>query len=159
MTFKSSTGIKKCGTTHCTTLIKYEVSQGWMGRLYYGKTLKCEYAEVLLDIPMPYYVNDALHKFWNPIKTRPQHYPLQCTSPNYGLTTPQMAQQTEKSPYLNTSESNTVQKVVEGIFHYARAVNSTIIVTLNIIATENTEITQAREKKVMPLLNYEVTHP
>ena len=42
---------------------KYEVTQDWTGGLYCGIKLKWDYKKRQLDISIPGYVKDALHKF------------------------------------------------------------------------------------------------
>ena len=41
---------------------KYEAPQDWMGGLYFGITLKWDYAARPVDISITSYVRDALHK-------------------------------------------------------------------------------------------------
>ena len=67
---------------------KYEVTQDCTGTLYCGITLKWNYTVKILDISIPGYVTDALHKLQNPIPSRPHNYPHQCSPPNYVSTTP-----------------------------------------------------------------------
>ena len=115
---------------------KYEVTQYWMGDIYCGIKLKWYYAARLLDIYMPGYVKDALNKFQHPTPTIPHHSPNQWTPHNYDSAAPQMAQQPGDSAALDTAEANIVQQLVVTFLYYARIVEPTILVTLNIKAAE-----------------------
>ena len=79
---------------------KYEITQYWTRGLYSGITLNWDYKAGILDISMPVYVNEALHKFHHPTPSRPQHSPHQCNPPNYLSTSPQLA---HKSPTALTA--------------------------------------------------------
>ena len=54
---------------------KYEVTQDWTGGLYCGIKLKCDYKKRQLEISIPGYMKDALHKFEYPNPTIPHHLP------------------------------------------------------------------------------------
>ena len=54
---------------------KYEVAQDWTGGLYCGIKLKWDYKTRKMDISIPGYVKEAIHKFQQPTPTRPQHSP------------------------------------------------------------------------------------
>ena len=71
----------------------YEITQDWTGSLYSGITLNWYYKAGMLDISMPGYFKEALHKFQHPTLVQPYHSPHQCNPPNYGSTAPQMAHQ------------------------------------------------------------------
>ena len=45
---------------------KYEITQDWTGSLYSGITLNWDYKADILDISMPKYVKEVLHKFQHP---------------------------------------------------------------------------------------------
>ena len=92
---------------------KYEVTQYWTGGLYCGITLKLDYNGRQLEISIPGYVKDTLHKLQQPTLTRPQHSPHHWTSSNHGFIVPQMAHPIENSPALNLDEAKNFQKVVE----------------------------------------------
>ena len=56
-------------------------------------------------------------------------------------------------------EANTVQNVVGTFLYYSRAVDPTMIASLNTIAAQQSKSTQKTAKKVVRLLNYEATYP
>ena len=80
---------------------KYEVTQDWTGGLYCGIKLKWDYKKQQLDVSMPGYVKDALHKFQQPTPTRLHHSPQRWTATTYGPTAPQLEHIEDNSPALN----------------------------------------------------------
>ena len=78
---------------------------------------------------------------------------------NYGSKEPQLTHQAHESPKLASSEANTVQQVVGNFLFYACAVDTKMIVSLNIIAAEQANSTEATAKSVTHLLNYATTYP
>ena len=69
-----------------------------------------------------------------------------------------MAPQHHKSPNLSPPKANTVQTVVGTSLYYARAVDTTIIVSLDSISEEQANITESTSKSVTQMLNFPVTH-
>ena len=89
---------------------KYEVTQDWTRSLYSVITLNCDYNTRILDISIPGYVKETLHKIQHPNPIQTQHSPHQGNPPNYGSTAPQMAHQAPELTKLYTPEANTVQQ-------------------------------------------------
>ena len=115
---------------------KYEITQDWTESLYSGITLNWDYEAGILDISIPGYVKEALHKFQQPTLSLPHQLPHQLNPPNYGSTAPQLAHQAPESPKLSPPEAITVQQVVGNFLYYARAVDTTILVAMNSISAE-----------------------
>ena len=103
---------------------------------------------------MPGYVKETLHKFQHPTLSRPQHSPYQRNPPNYGSTSPNLAPKAPESPKKAPPEVKTVQQVVVMFLYYARAVDPTMLLALNSIASEQANSTEATDKSVTQLLNY-----
>ena len=106
---------------------------------------------------MPGYVKESLCKLQHHPPVLQQHSPHQWNLPNYGSTEPQMAHQEPELPKLAPPESNTVQQVVGCFLYYARAVDPTMLVSLNIITSEQANKTEATTKSVAQLRNYAAT--
>ena len=51
-----------------------------------------------------------------------------------------------------------VQQIIGSLLYYARAVDNTILVTLNIVTAEQSQATTDTEKQIHKLLNYVATH-
>jgi hypothetical protein len=62
----------------------YTVSKDWTGGLYCGITLKWDYENKHVDLSMPGYIKDALHKYQHSMPNRPQYAPHNWTVPAYG---------------------------------------------------------------------------
>jgi hypothetical protein len=82
-------GVQYVGRDHAQHLIDvleadYIVSKDWTGGLYCGITLKLNYMSKHVDLSMPGYIKDALHKFQHPLPKRPQYAPYNRTIPAYG---------------------------------------------------------------------------
>lgn len=65
----------------------------------------------------------------------------------------------QKLPILPPERIKRIQKIIGSLLYYARAVDSTILMTVNYIASQQSKATQATETKINQLLNYVATHP
>jgi hypothetical protein len=61
----------------------YTVSKYLTGGLYCGINLKWDYPNKHVDLSMPGYIKDALHKFHHPMPKRPHYAPHNWTVPAY----------------------------------------------------------------------------
>jgi hypothetical protein len=78
-----------------------------------------------------------LNKFQHDAPEHPQHTPSRYVTPVYGAKT-QYAMKDETPP-LTATQCLTIQKVTESVLYYARAVDPTVLMPLNDIATEQTK--------------------
>jgi hypothetical protein len=86
-------GVQYLGAQHAHHLIAaletdYTVSKDWTGGLYCGITLHWNYANKYVDLSMPGYIKDALHKFQHPLPKHPQYAPHNwpgCSNPETTL--------------------------------------------------------------------------
>jgi hypothetical protein len=85
---------------------------------------------------MPGYVSNVLSKFQHDAPKHPQNTPSRYVTPVYGA----KAQYTTKdeTPPLTAQKCLTIQKVTRSVLYYARAVDPTVLMSLNDIATEQT---------------------
>ena len=113
---------------------KYDITQDWTGSLYISIIMNWDYKAGILDISMPGYLKEALHKFQHPTPSQSQHSPHQWNPLSYSSTSPQLAHQDPESPKLSLPESHPVHQVVGTFLYYTRAVNSRMLVALNSIA-------------------------
>jgi hypothetical protein len=62
----------------------YEVTEDWTGGFYFGIKLDWDYKNKTVDLSMPGYIDNALHKFQHIKSARPHraHYPAQ--APQFG---------------------------------------------------------------------------
>ena len=132
------------------------MTEYWTESLYSGITLNWYHKAGIMDISMPGYVKEAIHKFQLPTPSRPHNFPHQWNHPNYGSTAPKLSHQAPESPKLAPPESNTVQQVVSNFLYYARTVDPIILVALNSIAVNNMT---AQKQTLKQSLRCSTMHP
>ena len=137
---------------------QYEITHDPTGSLYCGLTLAWNYDTRYVDVSMPGYVTKALKRFCHPHPQKPQHSPHRWEIPAYGQKT-QYAPIELDLPPLPPAALTRVQQVVGTLLYYARAIDSTMLVALNSIASEQASATIETTKAVDHLLDYAATHP
>jgi hypothetical protein len=110
--------------------------------VYSGMTLKWDYEKRTCDISMPGYVSNVPTKIQHSAPKNPQHTPSQYVTPVY-VTKTQYATKDETST-LTAEQCITIQKVTGSVLYYARAVDPTVLMPLNDIATKQTKVTEKR---------------
>jgi hypothetical protein len=125
--------------------------------MYSGMKLKWDYDNRTYDISMPGYVSNVLSKFQHDSPKHPQHTPSCYITAVYGAKT-QYATRDETSP-LTATQCLTIQKVTGSVLYYARAVDPTVVMPLNDIATEQTKATEKMQAATNQMLDYLATHP
>jgi hypothetical protein len=63
------------------------------------------------------------------------------------------------SPALSAKDINKLQQLMGTLLYYARAVDPTLIMPINVLAYEQSKATSDTADKVIKLLNYCNTHP
>ena len=91
-------------TTHLTNALRdiYTITTDPTGALYCGMNLEWNYDRHYMDISMPGYVANALHKFHHPTPPKSQDSPFKFVRPNYGSTV-QYAPEPDNTPLLSPS--------------------------------------------------------
>jgi hypothetical protein len=107
---------------------------------------------------MPGYIKAALHKYQHPVPVRPEHSPHGWNPPIYGAKT-QFVSDTKPSPALSDKDVNKLQQLTCTLLYYARAVDPTLLMPINVLASEQSNATEVTADKVIELLNYCNTHP
>jgi hypothetical protein len=97
-------------------------------------TLKWDYSTRTCDISMSGYVSNVFSKFQHDAPKHPQHTPSRYGTPVYGANTQYATK--DETPALTAQQCLTIQKVTGSILYYARAVDPTVFMSLNDIATE-----------------------
>jgi hypothetical protein len=138
-------------------LRSYELTNDWEGKVYSGMYLKWDYKNRTCDISMPGYVANVLIKFQHDTPKHPQHTPSQYVTPVYGSKTQYATQ--DETPPLTEKHCLNIQKVTGSVLYYARAVDTTVLMPLNDIATEKTKATEKMQAATNQLLDYLATHP
>jgi hypothetical protein len=151
-------GVQYVGAEHAQHLIAaletdYTVSKDWTGGLHCGVTLHWHYANKHVDLSMPGYIKDALHKFQHPLPKRPQYAPHNWTVPAYGQRI-QYAPLPDAAPPATASEITRAQAIVGTLLYNARAVDPKILVPLSTLASQLSTATTTTIKAVAHLLDY-----
>jgi len=107
---------------------------------------------------MPGYIYCALKCFCHPHPQCPKHAPHAWQKPKFGATT-QYTPDPDTSPILDAANCTWVQEVIGVLLYCARAVDSTILAALGMLATQQANGTQATIEALTQLLNYCITHP
>jgi hypothetical protein len=107
---------------------------------------------------MPRYIKSALHKYQHPAPARPEHAPHTWNPPIYSAKT-QFVNDKTSSPALSDKDVHKLQQLTGTILYYARAVDPTLIMSINVLASEQSNATEVTAYKVIKLLNYCNTHP
>ena len=136
----------------------YTITIDWSGALYCGLTLSWDYLQRTVDVSMPGYIERALSTFLHVPSARLQHSPHAWIPPSYGATV-QYAQHDDISPPLDARALQHLQKVIDTLLYYARAVDSTMLVALGSLASVQTNGTAATTVAITQLLNYCAAHP
>jgi hypothetical protein len=132
----------------------------WRRRHFHGQHNNIQdpdYKKRTCDISMPGYVSNVLSKFQHDAPKHPQHNPSRYVTPVYGAKTQYAT--TDETPPLTAQQCLTIQKVTGSFMYYARAVDPTVLMPLNDIATEQTKVTEKTQASTNQLLDYLATHP
>jgi hypothetical protein len=120
-------------------------------------TLKWDYKNRTCDISMPGYLANVLRKFQHDTPKHPQHTPSRYVMPVYGAKSQYTTQ--DETPPLTAKQCLNIQKVTGSVLYYARAVDPTVLMPLNDIATEQAKATEKTQAETNQLLDYLATHP
>jgi hypothetical protein len=107
---------------------------------------------------MPGYIERVLATFLHIPATRPQHSPHPWLPPSYGATV-QYAEPYDTTAPLDAPALRHLQKVIGTLLYYARAFDSTMLVSLGSLASAQTNGTAATTIAITQLLNYCAAHP
>jgi hypothetical protein len=135
----------------------YELTTDWKATMYSVMTLKWYYNKHTCDISMPGYVSNVLSKFQHDSPKNPQHTPSRYVTPVEGARTQYATR--DETPSLTAQQCITTQKVTVSVLYYARAVDPTVLMPLNDIATEQTKATEKTQAVTNQMLYYLATHP
>jgi hypothetical protein len=132
-------GVKYVGREHAEHLMacikkNYNISSDWNGTAYCGLTFDWDYKHRPVDLSMPGYIKAALHKYQHPAPSRPEHSPHMWNPPIYGAKT-QFVSDPTQSPALSDKDVNKLQQLTGKLLNYARAVDPTLIMPINVLAS------------------------
>ena len=156
-------GVKYVGKQHAEHLLNvirtdYDVTTDWEGKRYLGLTFDWDYPNRQVHLSMPEYVKDALIRFKREHPRRKQTAPHASIPVNYGAKV-QFATEEIEEEVLDKNGKLFVQQVLGTFLYYARAVDSTMLVALSAIASEQATPTKKTMEKVDQFLDYAATNP
>jgi hypothetical protein len=128
------------------------------GQFILRDKLLWDYTTHTLDISMLGYITKLLHKYKHKIAKKPQHCPYTPAPKQYGADA-QAPLPNDISPKLSADKIKEIQRIVGSILYHARAVNSTVLMALSSIASEQMKGTKNTMDKAKQLLYYLTTHP
>ena len=106
-----------------------------------------------VHVSMPEYLNTALVRFKHRTPRKPQYQPYQHVIQNYGAKK-QYAERQDSAALLDKYGKKLVQQVTGTFLYYVRAVESTMLVALTALVSEQAIPTKNKMEKVMRLLDY-----
>ena len=87
-----------------------------------------------MDLSIPGYITKLLQRVSYPIAKKPEHQPHCHVQPQYG-TEVQLIDPRKKTPLLQPEDITKLQKIIGALLYYARAVDGTLMATLNELAS------------------------
>jgi hypothetical protein len=133
------------------------VSKDWQGSIFCGFKLAWDYHQRTVDLLMPGYIQQALHKFQHPHPTRPQHSHHQHKEIKYGAQS-QLTDPSDDSPLLPKEGIKRLQQIFGTLLYYAGVVDSTMLVTIEDLSSAQAKGTEATNCAATQLLDYCTTH-
>jgi hypothetical protein len=136
----------------------YNISSDWNGGACCGLALDWDYKNRTVDLSMLGYIKAALHEYQHATPARPEHAPHTWNPPIYGAKT-QFVNDETSSPALSDKDVNKLHQLRGTLLYYARDVDPTLIMPINVLASAQSKATEVTADKVVKLLNYCNTHP
>ena len=137
---------------------KYEaVSVDWNGELFCGIKLKSDYQNRTVDLSMPVYTTKLIQNYLHPIPKKTEHQLHYHVHPQYG-TKVQLIEPGYEIPLLQPDNITELRQIIRAILHYARAVDVTLMTTLNELASAQSKGIQANMQATRKLMDYCHTH-
>ena len=112
----------------------------WKGTFFCGLALNWNYTAGWVDLSMPGYVAEELHKFQPPPLTKKQDAPHPWNRPIYGAHT-QYATPDNDSPLLPPATISQVEQIVGTFLYYVLAVDPTMLVALGDLSSQQEKST------------------
>jgi hypothetical protein len=112
-----------------------------------------DYPSQKVHISMPGFIKKALTRFGHECPKRKQNSSHKHVAPIYGAWA-QYVEPENPSPLLSKVEKTYIQAVTNTLLYYARAVDSTILTTLNANATQQAAPTQDTLEEIQQVLDY-----
>ena len=139
----------------------YKMKTDWEAKKYLGITLQWDYVSEprTVTLSMPNYVEKGVKKFsqWLGTARKVSHGPGFPAPRVYGVQP--AAKEVEHSPDLPDDEKTELQRLVGYFRYYAEAIDSTQLVKLGQLASQQNRPTEATKKEAAMFLDYVATWP
>ncbi len=147
--------VRKEHALHLISILKqhYEISEDWTGSKYIGVAFEWDYHNRRVYLSMPGYISKALQQFRLEWPCRLQNSPHPHEAPTYKAKAQYVEMETPSIP-LDKEGQKFVQAVTGTLLYYSQAVDPTMLVALNAIATQQASPTQKTMDRVKQLLDY-----
>ena len=106
---------------------------------------------------MPNYVPKQLLTYGRPPPKLAQHTPFEPIPINHGAKSNTIIHE-DPGKLLGDADKNYIQQILGSFLYYAQAIDITILLALNDIATQQAKPTESTMKRVYQLLDYMDTH-
>lgn len=126
----------------------YIMKVNWTGSSYVGFTIHQNPGTGVISLSMPHYIEDAVKRF-NIDTSKNIMNPFD----------PSIQEEDETSPKLDGTGKKRVQQIIGVLLYYARAIDPTIIVRINKIASRISIATDATLRAAERVLAYLSSHP
>jgi hypothetical protein len=136
----------------------YTLKVDWNADLFCGITTHWDYTNKKVRLSMPGYIDDMLRELRHSLPRKPQFSPHPHIPIVYG-TTQQMVEVPDNTEPLPLDDPIQPAVIVGKLLYYARAVDSTMLVALSALASEQNKPTMHTKQKVEQLLDYCATQP
>jgi hypothetical protein len=152
--------INKTDINHLASVLSqdYKIDTDWEGTRYLGLTLDWDYKLRKVHLSMPGYTKKACIRFGHTHPNSPQMQPHPHTLPTYGATI-QFAKYINQTPLATKEKQKYIQQVIGIFLYYGRAVNSTLLVALSLLASAQAAPTEHMLELVKWLLDYASSNP
>ena len=155
-------GIRYTNREHAQQLFStlqkyYTISIDWSGSKYCGLDINWNYDERWVTLSIPGFVAKAQERYQY-IPTRQRHAPHEWTTPQYGAKI-QYAKDLPDEAVLDKAGTKHIQSVTGTFQYYGQAIDSSMLVALNEIGTNQAAPTATTRAKVDWLFDYALTHP
>jgi hypothetical protein len=138
----------------------YVMKTDWEAKKYLGITLDWDYSSAVrtVTLSMPNYVEKGVQRFsqWLGADRRVTHGPGSPAPRVFGI---QPAKEQEEAPALPAEEKTELQRLVGYFRYYAEAIDSTQLVKLGQLASQQNSPTEATKREARDFLDYVATWP
>ena len=130
-------GIENAHHLRNSLLHSYKITNYWGGAVYSGMTLKWDDKKKNMTFPCqdmsPIFLIKSQHKK----SKHPQNPPSNYVTPVYGAKTQYAIR--DETPNVSSGKCIKKQKITGSVLYYTRAVDPSVLMTLNAIATDETK--------------------